>query len=58
VRLDPQHNAIPAIALTAFARTVDRTRALRAGFSVHVAKPVDPAELVATIASVLGRWKV
>jgi PAS domain S-box-containing protein len=46
---------IPAIALTAFARSEDRTRALRAGFLVHVSKPVDPAELVATVASVAGR---
>jgi PAS domain S-box-containing protein len=46
---------IPAIALTAFARSEDRTRALRAGFMVHVSKPVDPAELVATVASVAGR---
>jgi CheY-like chemotaxis protein len=46
---------VPAIALTAFARTEDRTRALRAGFLVHLAKPVDPSELVATVASVTGR---
>jgi CheY-like chemotaxis protein len=46
---------IPAIALTAFARSEDRTRALRAGFLVHVSKPVDPSELVATVASVAGR---
>jgi signal transduction histidine kinase/CheY-like chemotaxis protein len=46
---------IPAIALTAFARSEDRTRALRAGFLVHVSKPVDPSELVATVASVTGR---
>ena len=46
---------LPAIALTAFARSEDRTRALLAGFLVHVAKPVDPSELVATIASVVGR---
>jgi CheY-like chemotaxis protein len=46
---------IPAIALTAFARSEDRTRVLRAGFLVHVAKPVDPAELVATVATVSGR---
>ena len=43
--------ATPAIALTAFARTEDRTLAMLAGFHSHVAKPVDPAELVATIAS-------
>jgi CheY-like chemotaxis protein len=46
---------IPAIALTAFARSEDRTRALRAGFLVHISKPVEPSELVATIASALGR---
>jgi PAS domain S-box-containing protein len=48
---------LPAIALTALARSDDRTRALRAGFVVHVAKPVDPSELVATVASVAGRVK-
>jgi PAS domain S-box-containing protein len=46
---------IPAIALTAFARTEDRTRALSSGFLVHLSKPVEPSELVATIASVAGR---
>jgi CheY-like chemotaxis protein len=42
---------IPAVALTAFARSEDRTRALRAGYQAHIAKPVEPAELVATLAS-------
>jgi PAS domain S-box-containing protein len=46
---------LPAVALTAFARSEDRRRALLAGFQVHIAKPVDPGELVATIASLLGR---
>jgi CheY-like chemotaxis protein len=46
---------VVAIALTAFARPEDRTRALRAGFLVHVAKPVDPSEIVATVASIAGR---
>ena len=46
---------IPAVALTAFAGSEDKTRALRAGFLVHVAKPVEPSELVATLASVAGR---
>lgn len=40
-----------ALALTAFARTEDRTRALLAGYQAHIAKPVEPAELVATVAS-------
>ena len=46
---------VPAIALTAFARSEDRTRALRAGFMVHVSKPVEPSELIASVASVAGR---
>jgi len=45
----------PAIALTAFARSEDRTRALLAGFVTHIAKPVDAAELIATVAAVTGR---
>jgi CheY-like chemotaxis protein len=44
----------PAIALTAFARSEDRTRALRAGYIHHVAKPIEPSELLATIAAVAG----
>jgi CheY-like chemotaxis protein len=44
----------PAIALTAFARSEDRTRAMLAGYQVHVAKPIDPQELVATIRSQIG----
>jgi PAS domain S-box-containing protein len=47
--------AVPAIALTAFARSEDRTRALRAGFISHVAKPIEPSELLATVAVVAGR---
>ncbi len=46
---------VPAIALTAFARSEDRTRALLAGYLVHVSKPVEPHELIATVASVGGR---
>lgn len=42
----------PAVALTAFARSEDRTKALQAGFLSHVSKPVEPVELVATIAAV------
>jgi CheY-like chemotaxis protein len=46
---------VPAAALTAFARTEDRTRALMAGYQTHVAKPVEPAELIAAVASLVGR---
>ncbi len=41
----------PAAALTAFARAEDRTRALRAGYQTHVAKPIEPTELTAVVAS-------
>jgi signal transduction histidine kinase/ActR/RegA family two-component response regulator len=44
----------PVIALTAFARNEDRTRALLEGFNLHMAKPVEPAELLAAIAD-LGK---
>ena len=45
----------PAIALTAFARSEDRTRAMRAGYQVHVSKPIEPSELVASVYSVARR---
>jgi CheY-like chemotaxis protein len=41
----------PAIALTAFARSEDRTRAMLAGYQVHISKPIEARELVATIKS-------
>ncbi|HET6251456.1 MAG TPA: response regulator [Tepidisphaeraceae bacterium] len=46
---------LPAIALTAFARTEDRRRAMLAGYQVHLAKPVDPSELIAAVAMLGGR---
>ena len=55
IRSNAEARGLPAIALTAFARSDDRTRALRAGFLIHVAKPVEPSELVATVASVAGK---
>jgi signal transduction histidine kinase/DNA-binding response OmpR family regulator len=47
---------LPAAALTAYARGDDRMRALRAGFHIHLAKPIDPAELVTTIAALANRF--
>jgi CheY-like chemotaxis protein len=44
-----QKRTIPAIALTAFAREVDRARALGAGFDVHMPKPLEPAVLMQTV---------
>ncbi len=46
---------VPAVALTAYARTEDRTRALLAGFNTHVSKPVEPPLLLAVLASLAGR---
>ncbi len=46
---------VPAIALTAYARTEDRLHALRAGYQVHVPKPVELAELAAVAASLVQR---
>lgn len=45
----------PAAALTAFARSEDRRRALLAGFQTHLAKPIDPLELVVVVAALAGR---
>lgn len=45
----------PSVALTAFARTLDRSLALAAGFSTYLAKPVEPATLVRTVATLGGR---
>jgi PAS domain S-box-containing protein len=49
LRALPGGRTVPAVALTALARSEDRTRALRAGFQLHVAKPVDFTELVAVV---------
>ena len=40
---------VPALALTAFARSEDRMRALDAGFMAHISKPVEPTELIAAV---------
>jgi CheY-like chemotaxis protein len=52
---NPKVSEIPAAALTAYARSEDRVKALRAGFQIHLSKPIDPAELVMTIASLAKR---
>ncbi|HEX4499513.1 MAG TPA: response regulator [Thermoanaerobaculia bacterium] len=50
-----QGGDLPAAALTAYARAEDRQRALDAGYQTHLAKPVDPAELIAAVARLAGR---
>jgi PAS domain S-box-containing protein len=52
---DERVSHIRAVALTAYARTEDRLRALQAGFHMHVPKPVDEAELTTVIAALTGR---
>jgi len=50
-----QGGKIPAIALTAYTRVEDRLQALRAGYQMHVPKPVDLTELVAVTTSLVSR---
>jgi CheY-like chemotaxis protein len=45
----------PAVALTAYARSEDRVTAILAGFQHHISKPVEPAELIAVVASAANR---
>jgi CheY-like chemotaxis protein len=52
---DGRVSRIRAIALTAYARTEDRLRALRAGYQMHVPKPVDEEELTTVIAALTDR---
>jgi PAS domain S-box-containing protein len=54
---DPRVRDVPAAALTAFARSEDRTKALQSGFEMHLAKPVDPGELVASVATLVRRYR-
>jgi len=58
-RIRTHHNPLvrrlPAAALTAYARSEDRVKALRAGFEIHLPKPIDPAELVTAIARLAQR---
>ena len=54
--LGPERSGlVPAIALTAYAGDTDRALALRAGFQLHVAKPVDAATLLEAITGLVGR---
>ena len=51
-----EHRAwFPAIALTAYAQSADRERALATGYQMHLTKPVAPADLVAAVAELSGR---
>ena len=51
----PAGRTIPAAALTAYARSEDRAKALKSGFEMHLAKPIDPAELIAAVKALARR---
>jgi CheY-like chemotaxis protein len=50
---NPRIRNLPAAALTAYARSEDRANTLRSGFQLHMAKPIDPSELMAAVASLV-----
>jgi CheY-like chemotaxis protein len=52
---NPAVRNVPAAALTAYARAEDRVNSLKSGFQMHLAKPVDPAELVVAVAALARR---
>ncbi|HEX4386529.1 MAG TPA: ATP-binding protein, partial [Myxococcales bacterium] len=49
------HPALPAVALTAYARNEDRAKAISEGFDVHLPKPIDPGELIGVATALLRR---
>jgi PAS domain S-box-containing protein len=56
--LHPEHGGnTPALALTAYARSEDRVKALLAGFQQHIAKPVESTELIAIISSISRQYR-
>ncbi len=59
VRLLPADKGgrVPALALTAYARGEDRTQALKAGFNMHLTKPIEPSELVVVIAALVNNYQ-
>jgi signal transduction histidine kinase len=54
-RTAEQQGRIPLAALTAYARSIDRTRSLQSGFQLHLTKPVQPGELTAAISALANR---
>jgi CheY-like chemotaxis protein len=55
MRSPQQGGSVPAAALTAYTRTEDSLRALRAGFQLHLPKPVQPVELITVVARLANR---
>jgi two-component system, chemotaxis family, CheB/CheR fusion protein len=48
---------IPAAAITAYVSDQERQRLIAAGFQIHLAKPIDPAQLIQMVANLTGRVK-
>jgi PAS domain S-box-containing protein len=55
IEANKDDRAIPALALTAYAKAEDRVRALSRGYQVHLSKPVEPAEFILVVANLAGR---
>jgi CheY-like chemotaxis protein len=55
IRTLPQGGQIPAIALTAYAGELDRHSAIAAGFQRHIAKPIDPENVVAIASELITK---
>jgi CheY-like chemotaxis protein len=53
--MDEPLRSTPAAALTAYARSQDRVTSLASGFHMHLAKPIDPLELIVAIATLARR---
>jgi CheY-like chemotaxis protein len=56
--LSPEEGGqIPAIALTAYAGEGNEQQAIKAGFQAHIAKPIDPTQLIATIVNLIQKGR-
>ena len=55
IRASEPSRRLPAVAMTAYARSEDQVRALNAGYQAHLAKPLQPGELIDTVALLAGR---
>jgi CheY-like chemotaxis protein len=53
--IEQKQRPLPALALTAYARSEDQEQALDAGFEAYAAKPIEPDELIRTVARLSGR---
>jgi CheY-like chemotaxis protein len=54
-QMDEPARSMPAAALTAYARSHDRITSLASGFQMHLAKPIDPLELIVAVATLAPR---